>query len=548
MNTFWSMFESALAQSLLGALWQDALLAALAALVLAAMARRSANARHAVGLLFLLAMLAAPAWQLVQCLQAPVMGELLDGERASGGDGTLWSTASLLPWAIAGATPGQAPAWLAWAWCGGVVVMLVRLGGGWWWLRTLERQPSPALVPLSWQRRTERLRQALGITRPVALRLLPGAALPFTARAWRPIIWLPLTMLTKLAPEQIEALIAHELAHIRRLDWVWNGLQCAIESLLFFHPGVWWLSRRVRIEREHACDDLAAAACGDALVVAEALAALETLRGSVPRLVLAAGGGSLQQRVVHLLAAGHPAGPRWGVAAGLLALLCAGGVWAAQASSAVPAVPTQPSATVATEDPWWTQVGDSMRIRIDDHGHLRDYHAWLSPTGERHETYRVDGRPAVIDAAVRQWVTKHHVTPPPSSLVPPEPPVPDEPGEDDGSEASSQSWLPPLPPLPPAPPMPPKPPSITKWPAYKMLLQAVQQDAAAARLLGTPITLSDDCDPCKLDDHSALLTLSARGPEGRATLQAYVRLVGDQWQVQTLDVQRSLAQRLGLSN
>ena len=63
----------------------------------------------------------------------------------------------------------------------------------------------------------------------------------------RPVVWLPLSLLARLPAEQVEALIAHELAHIARLDWLWNGVQCVIESLLFFHPAAWWLSRRIRL-------------------------------------------------------------------------------------------------------------------------------------------------------------------------------------------------------------------------------------------------------------------------------------------------------------
>ncbi|HEX5684487.1 MAG TPA: M56 family metallopeptidase [Ideonella sp.] len=533
MNPSWSILESALAQSLLVALWQDALLTALAALVLAAMARRGAAARHVVGLLFLLAMLVVPAWQLGQSLQGSTAVNLTGSVRAAD-----WSTA-ILPPALADGAAWQAPAWLAWAWCVGVLVMLVRLGGGWWWLRTLERQPLPAPVPRAWQRRAERLCHALGIRRRVMLRLLPSGAQPFTARAWRPIVWLPVAMLTKLAPEQIEALIAHELAHIRRLDWVWNGLQCTIEALLFFHPGVWWLSRRVRIERELACDGLAAAACGDALVVAEALSALENLRSAVPRLALAANGGSLQQRVVHLLSAGQSAGPRWGVAAGLAALVCAGGVWAAQTGTVPAAVaPTAPAAATdaaSADDPWWTYVGNSVRIRIDDNGRLRDYHAWVSLTGERHESYRVDGRAAPIDAGVRAWAASHHRASPPDRpelADPAEPEVPE---------------LPELPELPPLPPLPPEPPELDQLPAYQAVLAAVQQDANAVARLGSPIQLADDCGPCRIDDTSAWLTLSAWGPKGRATLHAEGRLLDGRWQVQTLDLKPSLLQRLGLA-
>jgi beta-lactamase regulating signal transducer with metallopeptidase domain len=478
MNSFWTMFEAALAQSLVAALWQGALLGATAALVLSAMWQRSASARHLVGLLFLLAMLIAPVWHLVATLRAP-----MDEALAATGAAPMHWAGPALPWVGNTASSWHAPSWLAWLWCGGVLVMLARLGTSWWWLRTLEQQPMLAAVPLAWQRRAERLRIALGIHRPVTLRLLPGEASPFTARAWRPVVWLPVTLLTKLAPEQIEALIAHELAHVRRLDWLWNGLQCTIEMLLFFHPAVWWLSRQVRIERELACDRLAARVCGDTVVVAEALAALgeAATTAPVPTLAQAAHSGSLQQRVAHLLAAEHPAPPRWGITAVLAAALCGGGVWAAQTQAAstttatppVPAAPARPG--VATEDPWWTTVGDSIRIRISEKGQMRDYHAWTSPNGEKHETYRVDGRPAEVTAEVRAWAQAHHHVPmPPAPPPSPDAPEPDLPDEYDG----------PLPPLPPAPPEPPK---ISETAAYQAMLAAVQQDAGAVQRLGSPI-------------------------------------------------------------
>jgi hypothetical protein len=144
-------------------------------------------------------------------------------------------------------------------------------------------------------------------------------------------VWLPLALLTQMPSDQVEALLAHELAHVARLDWCWNALQCAIESVLFHHPGMWWLSRRIREEREHACDDLAVAVCGDPVVLAEALAALQRRRRTfaIPSLALAAEGGSLMKRVAHLLSVA-PARPSLRWPAALLFLLCSGSLLAMQ--------------------------------------------------------------------------------------------------------------------------------------------------------------------------------------------------------------------------
>src|ERR1043166_4456586 len=108
---------------------------------------------------------------------------------------------------------------------------------------------------------------------------------------------------TGLTPGQLEAVIAHELGHLRRHDHLFHLLQTFAEPLLFYPPAVWWVSRRVRTERELVCDDLAVAATGDALTYARALTQLERLRksGPLPRLALAAGGGGLRAGGLRLL-------------------------------------------------------------------------------------------------------------------------------------------------------------------------------------------------------------------------------------------------------
>src|SRR5262249_59849206 len=97
------------------------------------------------------------------------------------------------------------------------------------------------------------------------------------------------------------AIIAHELAHIRRHDYAVNLLQTLVETLLFYHPAVWWLSNRIRTEREHCCDDVAIAICGDPVGYAQALAELESLRTLSASMAMAATGGSLLSRVRRIL-------------------------------------------------------------------------------------------------------------------------------------------------------------------------------------------------------------------------------------------------------
>ncbi|MGV8932837.1 MAG: M56 family metallopeptidase, partial [Luteimonas sp.] len=297
MDRLWNAqfgFAPALALALLHSLWQGALLAAMAGVALRLLARHGAALRHAVGMAFLLAMVAVPAVTLSRFWSQP----------------STEVNAGILPAMTApatGATPGvfvQQSSGLAAAlsllWLLGVAMMLMRHLGGWRLIGALERHPFHPLPP-EWQQRVDKLQRAMRITRTVAVRLADDVVAPFTARVLRPVIWLPMSLLSRLPTEQFEALLAHELAHIRRLDWLWNVLQCVAESLLFFHPCAWWLSRHIRQERENACDDLAVAACGDAIALAEALADLELHRYPVPRLLLAAQGGSLMKRITRLL-------------------------------------------------------------------------------------------------------------------------------------------------------------------------------------------------------------------------------------------------------
>jgi len=147
------------------------------------------------------------------------------------------------------------------------------------------------------------------------------AGVPAVIGWLRPVILVPAGALLHLSPEELEAVIAHELAHVRRRDYLVNLLQSAIEILMFYHPAVWWIGRRIRAEREHCCDDMAVAACGNRLVYARALAALEELRAGQTRFAMAATGGPLLGRIRRLLGQNEPQRRFFPVWIALLALL-----------------------------------------------------------------------------------------------------------------------------------------------------------------------------------------------------------------------------------
>jgi beta-lactamase regulating signal transducer with metallopeptidase domain len=189
---------------------------------------------------------------------------------------------------------------LVWTWLAGVAFFLVRFSAGWWRIHRL-RLAAMAEAASAWQTTGERLARRLGvhaILRVVESRLVQAP----TLIGWmRPMILLPAAFLANLTPGQIEALLAHEVAHIRRHDYAVNLLQTLTESLLFFHPAVWWVSSRIRQEREHSCDDVVVKLCGEPVSYAEALAELASWRTRGAALAVGAADGPLLQRIRRLL-------------------------------------------------------------------------------------------------------------------------------------------------------------------------------------------------------------------------------------------------------
>ena len=187
-------------------------------------------------------------------------------------------------------------------WFIGVMVLTLRLAASWTRARALAGRGSTAADD-SWQRVASRLSTALDLERAVRLVVSAGIDVPSVVGWLKPVIILPVSSLSGLTAEQLEMVLAHELAHIRRHDFLVNVLQTVVETLLFYHPAVWWLSRVIRAERENCCDDLVVKVCGDPLSYARALAQLEELRALPPALAVAANGGSLIERVRRLVGA-----------------------------------------------------------------------------------------------------------------------------------------------------------------------------------------------------------------------------------------------------
>jgi beta-lactamase regulating signal transducer with metallopeptidase domain len=190
--------------------------------------------------------------------------------------------------------------WVVCFWLAGVLALSGRAGGGWIRAQRLRRrgcQPvSPQLADVF-----ERLKERLHISAPVSLYASAVARVPMVIGSIRPYVLLPVTAITGLTEDQLRLVLAHELAHIRRHDYLVNLLQTAIETVLFYHPAVWWVSHQVRVERENCCDDHSIEICGDTAAYAGALAQLEEFRMQAPEAAVAATGGALLRRIRRLL-------------------------------------------------------------------------------------------------------------------------------------------------------------------------------------------------------------------------------------------------------
>ena len=163
------------------------------------------------------------------------------------------------------------------------------------------RRKAVHVAPAEWQRRFEALVGKARVSRPVRLLESYLTEIPVVIGSLKPVILVPASLFTGFPAEHLELILLHELAHIRRHDYLVNLLQSIAEDVLFYHPAVWWVSSVIRTERENCCDDAVVRARGDARGFAEALAALEERRWSVYEAALAANGGHLMNRIRRLL-------------------------------------------------------------------------------------------------------------------------------------------------------------------------------------------------------------------------------------------------------
>ena len=289
-----------IAWTLLHTLWQGVAIALLLAVVLRLMNRASSNARYLVACSAMTLLVVAAIVTFALLAQPPVAAA---PRVARLPDATVPLTT---PQVIAPHHPLELPQahadplrYIVTTWIAGVIAMAIWHIGGWFLLLRLRRgEPVTQLADV-----LARLAPRIGVRRAVRVLEAARVDVPAVLGVLRPVILVPVALLSDLSPQQVEAILAHELAHIRRHDFLINLIQSAIETLMFYHPATWWISMNIRRERENCCDDIATKICGDDRAYAAALAALENRRNSpvVSHLAPAATGGDLLDRVRRVL-------------------------------------------------------------------------------------------------------------------------------------------------------------------------------------------------------------------------------------------------------
>jgi beta-lactamase regulating signal transducer with metallopeptidase domain len=271
--------------ALVNSIWQGTLIGVSTALALRAMSGARANTRYLVACTGLLLMLLVP---LVSVVTSRAQDSL-----------DVVAMASSSPNIVTVAPMYRILLVAVVVWVVGVALLSVRLVAACLGIERMKR--ATRSVDESLALRVRAIAHRLGVERSVQIFESSVVRVPTVVGYLRPMILLPASVITGLPAAHLDAVLAHELAHVRRNDYLVNVLQSIVETLLFYHPAVWWCSRQVRMEREHCCDDLVVEACGDRVGYATALAQLEELRGLQPMLSMNVTGGRLIDRIRRVL-------------------------------------------------------------------------------------------------------------------------------------------------------------------------------------------------------------------------------------------------------
>lgn len=371
MNDLSSGFFAALLGALLASVWQGAIIGAAAAACLHWMRRNTPQARYLVACLALASCVLLPLLTFVAGLCSE------HGVRAEAIRPSSWiiAVSDDLAFRLARILAGDGAPYLVWGWLAGCSLLLARSAAAVAWLERAMHKPQPA-DRRTWQLRIDSLAARMGIAQPVRLLLCDDLPSPAVVNLVRPVVFLPIAVTTRMPTDWVEALLAHELAHIRRHDYLVNLIQKLIEALLFHQPAVWWLSSRIRHERELIADLMAVEAGADRRTLAAALAELVELREAgarLPDLALCAHGGRLMSRIRSLVRPATPVAARHAVIPAI-ALLAVAAILSIDTSTAASAryaasraelvEPLRPAhAAASVPERWTASVRDAGTAR-----------------------------------------------------------------------------------------------------------------------------------------------------------------------------------------
>jgi len=287
----------ALGWTMVHSLWQGALLAILLSVFRWFTARSSPHLRYLAGLVSLGSLFA------LSVLTFSLLWESGDPGR----DIVITMTGNAEPVAFSGLARltaylnRQLPLLVA-AWVIGMLFFAVRTAGGLWYVSRLRKTGNIPADP-GWQMRAGQMASRMKIRRPVSILESAQVAVPLVIGHFKPLVLLPVGMVNQLTPAEVEAILAHELAHIRRHDFLLNLLQSVLDILYYFNPAVWYISSTIRNERENSCDDWAVSICGNSMTYVRALVQLQERAVNAPQLALslAKGGKPLLNRVRRIL-------------------------------------------------------------------------------------------------------------------------------------------------------------------------------------------------------------------------------------------------------
>jgi len=288
--TGWSIFHS---------LWQGAIIYAILMLVVAAVPKMNAKVKHNLAYSAMCLMFMGFCITFFSIFNIPDQAELIQPGQVTSTEPVNYLLS--LPQEINSQTEHIFP-YLVSVYALGLLFQLLILGVGYKRMLKL-KQAERTMVPQEWQVAFIALTSKLNLRRKISFYLSANVNVPLVIGYFKPVVLFPIALTTQLDMNQVEAILIHELSHIRRNDYLLNLIKTGIETVLFFNPFIWLSGRYINIEREHACDDLVLKFTGTPVTYAHALLKLEILKDkTTPALSMAATGSNqhLYQRIKRI--------------------------------------------------------------------------------------------------------------------------------------------------------------------------------------------------------------------------------------------------------